>query len=408
MEVDAYGGEGVTSTTHRGRWTPEDKADGSYHYLPVDVPAGAESFSVRLSYDSAAGVLDLGCVGPGGFRGWSGSARRGYVIGRAHATPGYLPGALEAGTWHVLLGLHRVPPEGVSYEVVAETDGKGPEAPTLPVVPPSERPPRRELPASPGQRWLAGDLHAHTVHSDGAATPAELAGIARGQGLDFLAVTDHNTVSHHADLAKAGAHAGVLLLPGQEMTTERGHANAFGDVGWIDFREPAETWFAETEKRGGLLSVNHPICADCSWLHPMPRRPPLAEVWHASWLDRRWSGPLAWWYAWDDTVVPVGGSDWHGPASHTFLGQPTTWVECGDGDVLAGLRAGRVALSADYEGPVLLRCEGELVVVGADGAFLVDREGRRRRVRGELARFAGTPGPYRLEDDTSATLALTP
>ena len=67
-----------------------------------------------------------------------------------------------------------------------------------------------------------------------------------------------------------------------------------------------------------------------------------------SWLDLRWTMPLAWWMAWDPNAIPVGGSDWHRPGDIAQPGSPTTWVECaGDGpqDVLDGLAAGRTAIS---------------------------------------------------------------
>src|SRR5215467_12040567 len=207
------------------------------------------------------------------------------------------------------------------------------------------RPPVRALPADDRMRWLAGDLHAHTVHSDGRMTVPELARFAASRGLDFLAVTDHNTISHHAELPAARAAYGITLLPGQELTTERGHANAFGDLGWIDFREPPDEWLACTERQGGLLSVNHPYGGHVSWTAPMTRRPPLLEVWHWSWLDLRWMTPLAWWLAWDPAATAVGGSDWHRPGSDAPPGSPTTWVQAegtDDDALLAGLAAGRV------------------------------------------------------------------
>ncbi|MER7546255.1 PHP domain-containing protein [Spirillospora sp. NPDC127506] len=76
-------------------------------------------------------------------------------------------------------------------------------------------------------------MHSHTVHSDGTLPVRELACLAASQGLDFLAVTDHNTVSHQPELPAASAHAGVLLLPGQEVTTDLGHANVFGADGTV-------------------------------------------------------------------------------------------------------------------------------------------------------------------------------
>jgi PHP domain len=410
------------STRHTGRWTLEDRFAAPWHYLPVEVGPGTAGLRVELDYEHAGGaVLDLGCLGPNGFRGWSGGARESFVITREAATPGYLPGELEAGTWQVMIGVHRVPPDGAGYQLTAEalprtrslTGAAELRTPPAPPPPPSpaDRPARRPLPASEGRRWLAGDLHAHTVHSDGVLTVSELAVLAVERGLDFIAVTDHNTISHHAELPAAARRYGITLLPGQEVTTDGGHAGALGDIGWIDFRRPPDDWLDATEAGGGLLSINHPFAGPVSWVHPMRRRPPLIEVWHWSWLDLRWTTPLGWWQAWDPTAIPVGGSDWHRPGSDAPLGRPTTWVQCAGtepGDVLDGLRAGLVAISAERDGPVLLRHEGDFVAIDADGLTLAGPQGPCARIRGDRARLTAKPGPHRILDATEATLALTP
>ena len=400
-------------TVHTGRWTLEHRFESAWHYLPVEVGPGTAGLRVELDYEPGAGtVLDLGCLGPGGFRGWSGGARSWFAITGEAATPGYLAGELEPGRWQVMIGVHRVPADGVPYRVTAEATRRGagllPPAPAMPPAP-RERPLRRDLPAGPGLRWLAGDLHAHTVHSDGVLTVPELAVLAVERGLDFLAVTDHNTISHHAELAGAGRRYGITLLPGQEVTTDGGHAGALGDVGWIDFRQEPDAWLDATEAAGGLLSVNHPFAGPVSWTRPMRRRPPLIEAWHWSWLDLRWTTPLSWWLAWDPAAIPVGGSDWHRPGSDAPPGHPTTWVECeGDqpGDVLDGLRAGRVAISAERDGPVLFRRDDALVAVDADGLTLAGPQGPCARVRGDRATLPGSPGPHRLLDPAGAALAL--
>ncbi|HEV2451183.1 MAG TPA: CehA/McbA family metallohydrolase [Streptosporangiaceae bacterium] len=405
----------VTTTRHTGRWTYEDRFASAWHYLPVEVPPGTYAIRVELDHNRQAATLDLGCLSPAGFRGWSGGVRRSFVITAERATPGYLPGELEPGLWQVIIGIYRVSPEGAPYTLTAELSRRPGElepelAPDPPAVP-RDRPARRELPASNGQRWLAGDLHAHTVHSDGAQTVPELACLAVRQGLDFLAVTDHNTISHHAQLSGASARYGITLLPGQEVTTDAGHAGLLGNVGWVDFRCSADDWLAQAERRDGLMSVNHPIAGDVSWLHAMRGRPPLVEVWHWSWLDQRWTTPLAWWQAWDAAAIPVGGSDWHRPGSDAPVGSPTTWVLCedsGPGDVLAGLRAGRVAISADRDGPVLLRNDGELIAVDADGLVLAGPDGPRARVSGSPATLPGVDGFHRLLDPAGATVALIP
>jgi PHP domain len=400
-------------TVHAGVWTLEDRLASPWHYLPVEVAPGTAALRVELEYERAGAILDLGCFGPSGFRGWSGGARESFVIAEDAATPGYLPGEVEPGLWQVAIGLHLVPAAGVRYRVTVQPTN-GPDAAraaqSSPPAPAS-RPAPRGLPATPGRRWLAGDLHSHTVHSDGALTVPELACLAIERGLEFLAVTDHNTVSHHAELPDAARRYGITLIPGQEVTTVHGHAGVLGDTGWIDFRASPDDWLDAADRGGGLMSVNHPIAGPVSWLYQMRRRPPLVEVWHWSWLDPTWTTPLAWWQAWDPATIPVGGSDWHRPGSDAPLGTPTTWVESADdgaGAILDGLRSGRVAISGQRDGPVLLRNDGELVAIGADGLVLTGPDGAYRRVSGDRARLPGRPGYHRLLTPAGATLAMTP
>jgi hypothetical protein len=401
-------------TRHAGRWTLEDRFSSPWHYLPFEVHGGACALRVELEYERSGAIMDLGCFGPAGFRGWSGGARRAFVITADAATPGYLSGELEPGTWQIVIGLHRVPPGGAEYTITAEVASSPgelvPATPPEPMPPLSERPGPRMLPAAGGRRWLAGDLHTHTVHSDGAMTVPELARLAAGRGLDFIAVTDHNTISHHGELGAAGGAHGIVLIPGQEVTTEAGHANALGSMGWIDFREPADSWLEAAEQAGCLLSVNHPIGGQVSWATPMKRRPPLIEVWHWSWLDTRWTTPLGWWLAWDPDAIPVGGSDWHRPGSDAPPGAPTTWVAAEAADpaaILAATAAGFTAVSASRDGPVLLRVGDELIASAADGMILAGPDGPRARIRGRLAKFPAAEGCHRIVDLTGATVALT-
>jgi hypothetical protein len=392
-------------TVLRGRWTPADRDELLNRLIPIEVPEGAPTLSVTLAYDRGGGaVIDLGAWGPGGFRGWSGSDKAGFTITPREATPSYLPGPV-AGEWQILHGLHRVPAVGVEWEMRIELD-----AATLPPPPPPpplpERPPRHQLPAAPGRHWLAGDLHAHTVHSDGILTVHGLACLARERGLDFMGITDHNTTSHHAELPAAAAYAGVILIPGFEITTDLGHANCFGTDRFVDFRNPPDRWLADAEEVNGLLSLNHPLLGDTAWRLHMDGRPPLLEVWHSSW-DRRGREPLEWWHAWN-AGSPVGGSDFHRFGRDGLPGTPTTWVEVEGDDVLGGLRAGRTAISFDPRGPLLVPHDAELVVIGGDGTTLVGPDGDRWRIAQARERLPGGPGPWLLVDDDGTALALAP
>lgn len=396
----------------------EQQAADRYPEFAFELGA-ADSVEVVLRYDQTQAVIDLGCTGPQGWVGWSGGARDSFVISHQAATPGYLPG-LPTGRWAVVLGLHKLPanPVPVHIEVHSPARREVPGDAVLghrdgwPAPPTSDRASSRELPCEPGLHWYAGDLHTHSVHSDGTLRLAELAVAAAGRGLDFLAVTEHNTTSHFAHLPAIGAAYGLGLIPGQEVTTHRGHANAFGEIGFVDFRRPADEWLTAVEADGGLLSINHPLQDDCAWQHPLATLPPLLEFWHISWfLDLTNTAPWAWWQRWDRSATIIGGSDFHDPAQGFPPGTPTTWVAATEPTpdaILAGVRAGRTAISR-FPGPgepVLVRVADELVAIDAAGCVLIDEQGRREVVRADQQSWAGHTGLHRLVAADGTMLAV--
>lgn len=394
-------------TLIRGHWSLDDRLERILREVPFEVPGGTGALTVRLSFDRSLGVLDLGCGSPDGFRGWSGGARDEYTITADWATPGYLPGELEAGTWQVWLRLHRVPPQGLDFTLEVLTEPAAPPRPVIEEPPHGERPPHRDLPGVDGLRWFAGDFHSHTVHSDGVLTIPELAELARSRGLDFLTVTDHNTISHHPSLAGVGKARDIALLPGQEVTTDRGHANVFGDVGWVDFRQPADSWVRHAAREGGLISINHPLGGDCAWLQPVTERPRIAEVWHSGWWDRRWGAPLAWADAWHPDLVAIGASDFHRPGEDGLPGAPTTWVLAEDtSTIFDAVAAGRTAISAGPGEPLLLRLGDELLALDAEGLVLVCPGGDRQVIRGERVVVPVGEGRHRLETYENEVIAL--
>jgi predicted metal-dependent phosphoesterase TrpH len=80
------------------------------------------------------------------------------------------------------------------------------------------------------------DLHCHSRFSaDGVAEPEALVKQAREKGLSGFAITDHNTSAcvdyfeQHGFLNKEGLPVdGLLIIPGQEITTADGHLLALG------------------------------------------------------------------------------------------------------------------------------------------------------------------------------------
>ena len=143
------------ATHHAGRWTLEDRFASPWHYLPVEVPAGACALRVELEYERSSAVMDLGCFG-GRLCGWSGGARRTFVITTGAATPGYLSGELEAGTWHVVsacTACRRAAPSTRSPPTSRITGELEPDPAPERMPPLSDRPGRA---CSPRRRGAAG------------------------------------------------------------------------------------------------------------------------------------------------------------------------------------------------------------------------------------------------------------
>jgi 3',5'-nucleoside bisphosphate phosphatase len=68
------------------------------------------------------------------------------------------------------------------------------------------------------------DLHTHSRASDGTDTPEELVRAAAAEGLDVLAITDHDTAEGWAEAERAARATGVELVRGMEISTRhRGH-----------------------------------------------------------------------------------------------------------------------------------------------------------------------------------------
>lgn len=361
-----------------GRVTPADRLRSDYLAIPFDVPPGRSALHVAFTYEDAmsadvrtgGNTIDLGLFGPGSldfgsaaFRGWSGSERSEVWVTPDSATPGYRPGPIEPGTWHVMLGLYQVAADGAPFRLTIEALDTFP-ASVRDVVPARTdvRPATASAGDAHGSVWLRGDLHCHTVHSDGADTPAGLLAEANRLSLDFLAITDHNTDSHHRELADD--RRDLTVLRAEEITTYYGHSNAWGLSGWVDFRnrtpEDMLRSFAAVRRQGGLVSVNHPFGGTSPWElgDAVAAGADTIEVWNGPWsADERCA--IDWWaglLAGGARPTAVGGSDCHSfrRRKGQSLGGPTTWVRAATRDrdgIIDGIRAGRVVITARPETP---------------------------------------------------------
>jgi predicted metal-dependent phosphoesterase TrpH len=62
------------------------------------------------------------------------------------------------------------------------------------------------------------DLHTHSTASDGTLTPRALMARAAAQGVEVLALTDHDTLAGIAEAAEAAQALGLTLVPGVEIS----------------------------------------------------------------------------------------------------------------------------------------------------------------------------------------------
>ncbi len=384
-----------------GHVSPEDVRRSPYLYLPMPVPSGTSRLHVSYEYSDPVtaafsmgpgNTIDIGVFDPrghdfldgSGFRGWSGSAKREFFIARHEATPGYIRGPLFPGDWHIVLGFGRVNPEGVRYSVTVnlaldERDPPPGHAEKGAATAQAKVGGHSRAGRKPNGRWLKGDLHCHTIHSDGLNTVDEIVASAIERGLDFLAITDHNTGTHYEDLTRL-SHLPIVLITGEEVTTYRGHANVWGLREWIEFRcADAESIRAVQRfvlRKGGLISINHPKSVGPPWLFEGWDGYPCMEVWQAPWRFYNWESLERW----DDMlrrgerVIAVGGSDVHSippqrPMHPHGLGNPCTCVYTQDkpseGSILDGIRRGRVFVSDDPDGAQLILSADE----DGDGEF---------------------------------------
>ncbi|MGZ4172424.1 MAG: PHP domain-containing protein [Solirubrobacteraceae bacterium] len=62
------------------------------------------------------------------------------------------------------------------------------------------------------------DLQSHSVHSDGALTPADVVAAAAGAGVTLFALTDHDTTDGVAEAMEAAVRAGIRLVAATEIS----------------------------------------------------------------------------------------------------------------------------------------------------------------------------------------------
>jgi hypothetical protein len=124
-------------------------------------------------------------------------------------------------------------------------------------------------PSTQAPAWFKGNLHTHTLNSDGDSTPDEVVRWYREHGYHFLVLTDHNYLTSVDGLnALHGAEDKFLVVKGEEVTDRLGekpiHVNALNPARFI--KPPGggtvvamvQNMIDAIRSADGVPSVNHP------------------------------------------------------------------------------------------------------------------------------------------------------
>src|SRR5438128_2602892 len=214
-------------------------------------------------------------------------------------------------------------------------------------------------------RLLKLEPHLHTLHSDGQDSVAAMFEACRSVGYDAVALTDHNTLSGLPEAVEAADRLGLILVPGVEVTTFRGHAVVLGVrhvPEWRDLEARGiNALAAEVRADGGVLSVAHaaalgsPICSGCGWDWPIePASVDLWEIFNSPGAEVELD--LALWRQLLErggTIAPAAAGDVHSKAEAARR-RPATYVyarERSRDGVLDALRQRRV-VAASVDAPL--------------------------------------------------------
>ena len=280
-------------------------------------------------------TIDLGLLGPDGFRGqdgfrgWSGGNKALFTLSASDATLPILPGPIRSGTWSLLLGIPNIRKDTraeFTARIWFDREGEPYWQPQSPILRCRSKPAGIAATCTCTTRTATAAARAQT----GVKVPCPLfltAQAATARGLDFIAITDHNTTSQANAIRELQPYFdGLLLIPGREITTFSGHANLFGRTAPLDFRVGGDRdWNAllrDAAALQGIVSINHPVrpsdelCMGCGWT---PRRRPIRPCckrwkWSTAWTRIRRILGIAFWESLLDAgyrLTAIGGSDNH-------------------------------------------------------------------------------------------------
>jgi predicted metal-dependent phosphoesterase TrpH len=121
------------------------------------------------------------------------------------------------------------------------------------------------------------DLHLHSTVSDGRLTPAELVRLAHTQGVDVMALTDHDSTDGVTEAIAVGTGIGIRVIPGIELSTDVPTASIHVLGLFLDYEQPVFQAMVHRFRDARLERAQHMVDALAA-LHAPVRLERVLEI----------------------------------------------------------------------------------------------------------------------------------
>lgn len=196
------------------------------------------------------------------------------------------------------------------------------------------------------------ELHSHTHYSRGAKifydaidSPETMVRAAAKKGIGAIAITDHNLIKGALKARSLGTKHGIIVLVGEEITTESGHLLGIGIEERVD---PGMTVAETVEKihdQGGIAVSPHPFDIKHEGIGRECTKCDAAEIFNSLNLERI-ANMRCLKFAREKNLKTTAGSDAHSAA---MLGNALNEIDAHDQDsILKAIRRGRNKIIARY------------------------------------------------------------
>ncbi|MEM3711868.1 MAG: CehA/McbA family metallohydrolase [Thermoprotei archaeon] len=197
-------------------------------------------------------------------------------------------------------------------------------------------------------------------------TPEDLAKEARRRHVDFVAITDHNTLPTLGQERWEAAQ----LIAGEEWGQKRGHAN----FTWIERRiDPDAGYFPSVEpekplsfpeaaamarQAGAFITINHPFKKDSwRWGEASYTYAHAIEIWNGPWSKENERAKLKWQELLEEglRIYAMAGNDYHVRALFHLDREVVALRNASTpSELLSTLRRGEYSLAESTSSPVVI------------------------------------------------------